>query len=100
MELQTLGQSQVIRSAADVAIARERVRRRRLQRLRNLLLPVAAWVLFRLVTGNPVTPGWPRLSPEMAPFLPGLAIMLLLSAVLLVPLLGAGRSPHVLYRAS
>jgi hypothetical protein len=101
MDLQTLGQSQaVIRSAADVAVARERVRRRRLERLRNLLVPVGLWVAFRLLTGNPVQPGLPHLSESMAPFVPGLAIMLLLTATLLIPMLGAGRSPHVLYRAS
>ncbi|HVF31685.1 MAG TPA: AAA family ATPase [Acidimicrobiales bacterium] len=101
MDLQSLGQSHaVIRSAADVAIARERVRRRRLERLRNALLPVGGWVLLRLVTGNPVQPGLPSLPDDMGAFLPGLAIMLLLTAVLLVPMLGAGRSPHVLYRAS
>jgi ATP-dependent Zn protease len=100
MELQSLGQSQVIRSAADVAVARERVRRRRLTRVRNVLLPLAAWVVFRLLTGNPVQPGVPSLPAAMGPFLPGLAIMLLLSVVLLVPMLGAGRSPHVLYRPS
>src|SRR4051794_4757954 len=100
MELQSLGQSQVIRSAADVAVARERVRRRRLARVRNVLLPIAVWVLFRLLTGNPVRPGIPTLPESMAPFLPGLAIMVLLSFVLIVPMLGAGRSPHVLYRPS
>jgi cell division protease FtsH len=101
MDLQSLGQSQaVIRSAADVAVARERVRRRRLERLRNVLLPVGAWVLFRLLTGNPVQPGLPSIPESMGPFLPGLIIMTLLTAVILLPMLGAGRSPHVLYRAS
>jgi cell division protease FtsH len=100
MELQSLAQSQVIRSTADVAVARERVRARRLTRLRNTLLPLTAWVVFRLLTGNPIEPGLPSLPASMAPFLPGLAIMVLLSLVLVVPMLGAGRSPHVLYRPS
>jgi len=100
MELESLGQSKVIRSSADVSVAREKVRTLRIARLRNLLLPLAGWVLFRLWTGHPVTPGFPSLPPAMAPFLPGLAIMVLLSMVLLLPLLGAGRSPHVLFRAS
>jgi cell division protease FtsH len=100
MDLQTLGQSKVIRSTADVAVARERVRRRRLERLRNVLLPIAAWVIFRMLTGNPVQPGLPSLPENMGPFLPGLMIMTVLTAVILLPMLGAGRSPHVLYRAS
>jgi ATP-dependent Zn protease len=100
LELQSLAQSQVIRSTADVAVARERVRARRLTRLRNTLLPLAAWVMFRMLTGNPIQPGLPHLPASMGPFLPGLGIMLLLSVTMLVPLLGAGRSPHVLYRPS
>src|SRR5436190_1977550 len=100
MELQSLGQSQVIRSAADVAVARERMRHRRFVRVRNVLLPVAAWVVFRLLTGNPVQPGLPHLPESFGPFLPGLAIMVLLGFVLIVPMVGAGRSPHVLYRPS
>jgi ATP-dependent Zn protease len=100
MDLQTLGQAQVIRSSADVAVARERVRRRRLERLRNLLVPVALWVILRLLTGNPVQPGLPHVPASMGPFLPGLLIMVVLTGVILLPMLGAGRSPHVLYRAS
>ena len=100
MELQSLGQSQVIRSTADVAVARERVRARRLARLRNVLLPVMAWTVFRMLTGNPIEPGLPSFPESMGPFLPGLVIMLLLTMVMIVPLLGAGRSPHVLYRPS
>ena len=100
MELQSLGQSQVIRSTADVAVARERVRARRLTRLRNILLPVMAWTVFRIVTGNPIEPGIPSLPESMGPFLPGIAIMVMLTLVMVVPLVGAGRSPHVLYRPS
>ncbi|MBW3615110.1 MAG: AAA family ATPase, partial [Actinobacteria bacterium] len=100
MELKTLGQSQVIRSAADVAVARELVRSRRIRRLRNILVPIALWALFRLATGNPITVRMPEIGPEVAPFLPGLGLMVLLALVLVVPLLGAGRSPHVLYRPS
>ncbi len=100
MELKTLGQSQVIRSAADVAVARELVRNRRIRRLRNVLVPLALWTMFRLVTGDPVTIGMPEIGPEVAPFLPGMVLIVLLTLVLVVPLLGAGRSPHVLYRPS
>ena len=100
MELQSLGQSQVIRSTADVAVARERVRARRWTRVRNVLLPLTAWVVFRMLTGNPIEPGLPSMPENMGPFLPGLVIMTLLTLVLIVPMLGAGRSPHVLYRPS
>jgi len=100
MELKALGQSQVIRSAADVAVARELVRGRRIRRLRNILVPVALWTLFRLASGDPITIGLPRPGPGLTPFLPAMVLIALFTVVLLVPLLGAGRSPHVLYRPS
>jgi cell division protease FtsH len=101
MELQALGQAeQVVRSNADVAVARERNRQRRMQRLLVFLAPICIWVLVRWLLGNPVRPGLPSIPEAWGPFVPGMAIMVLLSLVLIVPLLGAGRSPHVLYRPS
>ncbi|HET9443146.1 MAG TPA: hypothetical protein VFO65_07465, partial [Acidimicrobiales bacterium] len=82
MEISTLGQAQVIRSAADVSATREVVRRRRLRRVRNVLLPVAVWLVFRLVTGNPVTPGMPEVPPAMVPMLPAFVLMGLLAMVM------------------
>ncbi|HEX7169054.1 MAG TPA: AAA family ATPase [Acidimicrobiales bacterium] len=101
MELQTLGQAQqVLRSSADVALARERNRQRRMRRLFWTLFPVGLWLFMRTMLGSPVTPGKPSFPEEWMPFVPGFLIMALLTMVLIVPLLGAGRSPHVLYRAS
>ena len=101
MELQALGQSEhVVRSNADVAVARERNRQRRMRRLLTILGPISLWVFVRTMLGDPVTPGFPSVPESWGPFLPGMVIMLLLTMVLIVPMLGAGRSPHVLYRAS
>lgn len=101
MELQALGQSEhVVRSNADVAVARERNRQRRMRRLLTMLGPIFLWVFVRTMLGDPVSPGIPSVPETWGPFLPGMAIMSLLVLVLLVPMLGAGRSPHVLYRAS
>jgi cell division protease FtsH len=101
LDLQELGRSrQVIRTAADVARAREGNRQRRLRRLGRILLPLAAWAVYRAVTGDPVGFGMPSLSEEWRPFIPGFLIMVLLTGVILFPLLGAGRSPHVLFRPS
>ena len=101
MELRTLGQAgHVVRSNADVAVARERNRQRRMRRLLSVLTPLSAWFVIRLALGDPVTPGLPSLPPEWGPLVPGLMLMTLLALVLVVPLLGAGRSPHVLYRPS
>ena len=98
MELSRLGQAQVLRvAAADVAIARERSRRRRLTRLMGILAPLALWLWTRTLLGNQVRPDFPSL-PIPPELVPGLLLILVLSAVLLVPMLGAGKSPHVLYR--
>ena len=98
MELSRLGQAQVLRTAAaDVAVSRERSRRRRLTRLAVLLAPVAVWLLSRALDANPVSPGLPDL-PVPAELVPGLVLIVVLALVLIVPMLGAGRSPHVLYR--
>jgi len=98
MDLESLGQAQVLQAAtADVAVARERTRRRRLARLAAVLAIVAVWMWVRLVIGNPVQLGMPSL-PFPPEFLPGLALVVVLVLALAVPMLGAGRSPHVLFR--
>jgi cell division protease FtsH len=79
----------------DVERARERARLRRLSRLLTLTMVVGAWLALRLAQGNPVRPGLPTVEPMMVPIL---LLVVLLGVVLLVPLVGAGRSPHVLYR--
>ena len=100
MDLESLGQAQVLQAAtADVAVARERTRRRRLARLAAVLAIVAVWMWVRLVIGNPVQLGMPSL-PFPPEFLPGLALVVVLVLALAVPMLGAGRSPHVLFRPS
>jgi cell division protease FtsH len=101
MDLQSLNQTRVLREAtADVAVARERARQNRLLRLLMVLVPLAGYLLLRLASGNPVHPGFPAVSEEWRPLLPGLLLMVVLTAAILFPLLGAGRSPHVLYRPS
>jgi len=100
MDLESLGQAQVLQGAtADVAVARERTRRRRFARLAAVLAVVAVWMWARLVIGNPVQLGMPSL-PFPPEFLPGLALVVVLVLALAVPMLGAGRSPHVLFRPS
>lgn len=57
-----------------------------------VLLPLILHDLFGLALPSPHLPA------GTAKYLPGLALILLLVAILAVPLLGAGRSPHVLFR--
>ena len=100
MELSTLGQAEVLRTATvDVAMSRERSRRRRLAAVAVLLTPLAVWTWLRLIGGDPVGLGAPSvpIPPELVP---GFILVVVLVLVIALPLLGAGRSPHVLFRPS
>ncbi len=100
-DVRILGQEGVIgRALADVARLRERNRQRRIQRSLVLLGPLAVWLWWRQLTGNPVNLAWPSLSPGWAALLPQMMIVALLGFVLLLPLIGAGKSPHVRFRPS
>jgi ATP-dependent Zn protease len=81
----------------DVATTRERDRRRRLRRVIFVLAPLAIWMWWRIVTGNPVSPGLPNLPADVIFWLPGIALVLLLAIVFLAPMMGSGRSPHTIY---
>src|SRR5947209_9448456 len=101
MDLQSLKQNRVFRgAAADVARSRERSRQRRLGRIALLMGFVCVWMWNRVLDGQSAVPGRPHLSPAIAQALPLLILVVVLGAAVLLPLLGAGRSPHVLYRSS
>ncbi len=111
MELAGLSGSAVLRST-DVSVAREAARQRRLRRIAAVLAVVAAVVVGRSAYGavEYLTGNWraaasafswhlvPRLPAGAATYLPAVVLMVVLLGVLVVPLVGAGRSPHVLYR--
>lgn len=81
---------------ADVGDTRERQRRRRLRNVAIFFGIPAAFLWFRLISGDPFNVfafpevDWLILSP--------LLFFLLLGVVLLGSTVGAGRSPHVIYR--
>jgi len=81
----------------DVQVTREHQRRRRLRKIAWALAPIAVWMWVRLLAGSPVSPGLPRLGPDAVYWLPGLVIVLLLAAVIVIPMLGNGRSPEVIF---
>ena len=98
-DLSAMGQADVLGGAlADVALVRERSRRARLTRLAVVLGGATFWLWLRVLQGRTMTWGLPD-NPIPTEFVPGAVLVLLLSVVLLAPLLGAGRSPHVLYRS-
>ena len=99
--LAALGQSGVIRvDSADVGAARERGRRSRLRRLAVVLAPIAAYLAVRDLLWHRGPLALPHFPHALLPFLPAIALIALFAVMMIVPLVGAGRSPHSLYRPS
>ena len=98
VRLRSIGQAAVLSGPlSDVARARERARRRRLRSLALALIVLLAAISVRdALYGGPF-PGVHVPSAD-ARYLPAALLIAVLVLVLLGPLLGAGRSPHVLYR--
>lgn len=99
MDISQLQHGAVVRSHdVDTTSARERQRQRRLWKLVVALGVPTVWFWWRELSGNPVRPGLPaiiRESPELALLVVLMSVMLLL---MLVPYIGAGRSPHTVLR--
>jgi cell division protease FtsH len=95
MDTLTLAQSEVLRSA-DVSDAREGHRQRRFRRLSTLLLVV----LGLLVLHDLGVFAWPSVGMPswLANYLPAIVLLAVLLLGVLLPILGSGRSPHVLFR--
>src|SRR5437868_3465269 len=101
METSALGQATVLGHAmADVAAARERSRQQRLRRVLIVLTLVAISMALRMLNGHAVAVGWPHLPPFIADYLPAIFLVVMLGSVVVLPMIGAGRSPHVVYRAA
>jgi cell division protease FtsH len=83
---------------ADVGVARERARRRRLRTLAIVLLPTFAFLWGRILTGSPFNVfALPSLPDDWQFYIIPLALILALGAAMAMPLM-SGRSPHVLFR--
>ena len=97
--LTALGHNAVARmSTTDVGIHRQRARSSRLARLSMVLAVIAALLvlrdLFDPTAGLPV----PHFPSSMDPYIPAILLVFVLGLVMVVPLMAAGRSPHILYR--
>jgi cell division protease FtsH len=92
-----LGDSKLLQAhQADVARIRDRTRRRRLVRAIVVLGALCAYLAYRYVDGRPLR--LPTVGPDAAVWLPGIILILLFGVILIVPMLGSGRSPHMLIR--
>jgi ATP-dependent Zn protease len=101
MDLSRLQDSDVISQAvADVGISREKARQRRLTRVLVLVLALGLFMWIRILTGSSPFPGTPHVSGRLAQTLPLLLLVLIVGGAVVLPLLTAGRSPHVLYRSN
>jgi len=60
---------------------------------------VTAFVAVRDLMGHPIGFGLPHMPAGMAQYTPALLMVLLLAAVIIIPMAGAGRSPHMMFRA-
>ncbi len=86
-----------ILGSADVARAREHRRHIRLRRLVAIVALVLGWIFVRSMTGHSIFPSI-SLPHALVAESPILIIVVMLGIVMLLPLLGAGRSPHTLIR--
>src|SRR3990172_2916623 len=80
-----------------VPARRELARLRRLRKLGLILAVVAAFMWSRILSGRGPLPTI-SLGDDAVFWLPVLVIISLLAAVMILPMLGQGRSPHVAYR--
>ena len=81
---------------ADVGMAREHSRRRRLTKLLMAIGLIALWLWLSVLMGRLL--GIPHLTRSETQTLPLVGILVLVGAIMVVPLLVSGRSPHVRYR--
>ena len=95
MEALSLARSEVLRSA-DVSTARESHRQGRYRRLAWFLAAVFAIFLLHDIGAF----AWPTVhAPHwLGQYLPAIGLLFVLLLGVLLPIIGAGRSPHVLYR--
>lgn len=95
-----LGGDTVLRAAdVDVGQARERRRQRRLVRVAVVLWVACAFAWYRVLTHQPLNPlAGLELGPDVALWLPLVLLVVLIGLVMLLPMAGQGRSPHLLYR--
>ena len=95
-----MGGADVLSGTLDVSRIRESTRRGRLWRIALFLVPIAAYLYYRIFTHNLIRPGLPHFTPEQMQILLPVGLIVVLCLVLVVPMTAMGKSPHVRYDAS
>ena len=99
IELSRLASSEVLRGGdIDANATRERGRQRRLGRIGLFVGLLAGWLWIRNLMGNTVAWGPPQVPDGLSDLLLPLGLTAVLGSVLIIPLIVAGRSPHVVLR--
>jgi ATP-dependent Zn protease len=93
-----MGTRLVTAGRADVGRIRERSRRRKLMRLAVVLLAILTWIVYRSSRGMSMLPGWMHIGAGIGTWLPGILLVVMLGAVLIVPMMVSAKSPHVMIR--
>ncbi len=99
MDIAQLQHGHVVRGQhVDASSNREQQRRRRLWKLVVVLGIPLIWFWWRDLSGNPVSFGLPSIirdSPELSLLV---VLMMVMVLMMLIPYVGAGRSPHTVLR--
>ena len=99
MDIDRLGDGTILRGGdIDASRSRERSRQRRLLRLAVVLICVLVYVWFRLLTGDPFVFAMPEFVDQNPEVILSVGLMVMLAGLILLPFLGAGRSPHTVLR--
>ena len=85
-------------STTDVGAHKAKTRSTRMQRLAGVLAVIAVLLIVRDLVAPEMLLSVPSVPSGLTPYLLPLGLILLLTAVMVVPMLAAGRSPHILYR--
>jgi hypothetical protein len=85
-------------TSSTVSMKRALIRRKRLWRLVGVLAVLTTWFWGRFMTGLAPFPSLPAISDDAKFWLPGIAIVILLGLVLVLPMISNSRSPPVMYR--
>ncbi len=80
----------------DVAGHKERFRLKRIRRLAIVLGPISAWTWWRVLTDRDIVP-LPSLPEDAGLWLPFAILFVLIGAMMIVPMLVNGRSPHTVF---